>query len=60
MRPAARAAVLICNDAWQGPVLPWLAAQDGAELLLIPANSAPDLSPEALDTIGYWQDLLRL
>jgi predicted amidohydrolase len=56
--PGARAAVLICNDAWQ-PALPWLAAQDGAELLLIPTNSAPDLSPEALDTIGYWQDLLR-
>lgn len=57
--PGARTAVLICNDAWQ-PALPWLAAQDGAELLLIPANSAPDLSPEALDTIAYWQDLLRL
>jgi N-carbamoylputrescine amidase len=57
--PGARTAVLICNDAWQ-PALPWLAAQDGAELLLIPANSAPDLSPEALDTIAYWQDLLRV
>jgi N-carbamoylputrescine amidase len=57
--PLARAAVLICNDAWQ-PALPWLAAQDGAELLLVPANSAPDLSPEAVDTIAYWQDLLRL
>lgn len=30
-----RVATLICNDAWQ-PVLPWLAAQDGAELLLVP------------------------
>jgi N-carbamoylputrescine amidase len=56
--PRARAAVLICNDAWQ-PVLPWLAAQDGAELLLVPANSAPDLSPGTLDTIDYWQELLR-
>jgi len=56
--PGARAAVLICNDAWQ-PALPWLAAQDGAELLLVPANSAPDLSPAALDTIEYWQQLLR-
>jgi predicted amidohydrolase len=56
--PGARAAVLICNDAWQ-PALPWLAAQDGAELLLVPANSAPDLSPAALDTIDYWQQLLR-
>jgi predicted amidohydrolase len=56
--PGARAAVLICNDAWQ-PALPWLAAQDGAELLLVPANSAPDLSPAALDTIAYWEELLR-
>jgi N-carbamoylputrescine amidase len=56
--PRARAALLICNDAWQ-PALPWLAAQDGAELLLVPANSAPDLSPAALDTIDYWQHLLR-
>lgn len=56
--PGARVAVLICNDAWQ-PALPWLAAQDGAELLLVPANSAPDLSPAALDTIDYWQQLLH-
>jgi predicted amidohydrolase len=56
--PGARAAVLICNDAWQ-PALPWLAAQDGAELLLVPANSAPALNPAALDTIDYWQQLLR-
>jgi N-carbamoylputrescine amidase len=56
--PRARAAVLICNDAWQ-PVLPWLAAQDGAELLLVPANSAPALNPAALDTIDYWEQLLR-
>lgn len=52
-----RVAVLICNDAWQ-PALPWLAAQDGAELLLIPANSATETSPAALDTIGYWEQLL--
>lgn len=51
-----RSAVLICNDAWQPP-LPWLAAQDGAELLLVPANSAAGLSPE-VDTIAYWKELL--
>ncbi len=55
---AGRAALLICNDAWQ-PALPWLAAQDGAELLLVPANSAPAVNPAALDTIDYWQQLLR-
>lgn len=53
-----RMATLICNDAWQ-PVLPWLAAQDGAEVLLVPTNSATGFGPESLDTMGYWGDLLR-
>lgn len=55
--PHGRVATLICNDAWQ-PVLPWLAAQDGAEVLFIPTNSASGLSPGAIDTSVYWQDLL--
>lgn len=53
-----RTATLICNDAWQ-PVLPWIAAQDGAEVLLVPTNSASGLAPGALDTVEYWRDLLR-
>jgi|SRR5882757_2644429 len=53
-----RVATLICNDAWQ-PVLPWLAVQDGAEVLLIPTASASGFGPESLDTIEYWQQLLR-
>lgn len=52
-----RAATLICNDAWQPPV-PWLAAQDGAEILLVPANSAANLGPEELHTVSYWEQLL--
>ncbi len=52
-----RAALLICNDAWQ-PVLPWLAAQDGAELIIVPANSAAPAEPGRLDTVEYWQHLL--
>ena len=52
-----RAATLVCNDAWQAP-LGWLAVQDGAELLLVPANSADNLGPEAVDTIAYWEQLL--
>lgn len=55
--PHARVATLICNDAWQ-PMLPWLAAQDGAEVLLVPTNSADGLAPGAVDTAVYWQDLL--
>ena len=53
----ARMATLICNDAWQ-PVLPWLAAQDGAEVLLVPTNSAAGVAPGAVDTESYWRDLL--
>ncbi|WP_181788620.1 nitrilase-related carbon-nitrogen hydrolase [Streptomyces phytophilus] len=53
----ARGATLVCNDAWQ-PVLPWLAAQDGAEVLFVPTNSASGLAPGAVDTVTYWQDLL--
>ncbi|KAA6214803.1 amidohydrolase [Streptomyces albofaciens JCM 4342] len=52
-----RGATLVCNDAWQ-PVLPWLAVQDGAEVLFIPTNSAASLDPEAMDTGSYWDTLL--
>lgn len=34
-----RLAVLICNDAWQ-PAIPWLAVHGGAEVLVVPVNSA--------------------
>jgi len=53
----ARTAILICYDAWQPPV-PWLAAQDGAELLLVPTNSAANLGPE-LDNQTYWERTLE-
>ncbi|MGH9304372.1 MAG: nitrilase-related carbon-nitrogen hydrolase [Acidimicrobiales bacterium] len=53
-----RMATLICNDLWQAP-LPWLAAQDGAEVLLVPTNSAVGLQPDSLDVIDYWGQLLR-
>jgi predicted amidohydrolase len=52
-----RVATLICYDAWQ-PVLPWLAAQDGAEILLIPTNSAASPGPDSLDPMNYWNQLL--
>jgi predicted amidohydrolase len=54
----ARTATLICNDAWQPP-LPWLAAQDGAELLLVPTNSASNLGADRVDTRVYWERLLE-
>lgn len=53
-----RFATLICADAWQ-PVLPWLAAQDGAELLLIPANGSDSFGPDRLDPVEHWSQLLQ-
>src|SRR5215813_15442448 len=53
-----RMATLICNDAWQS-VVPWLATQDGAEVLLVPTNSAVGPESGPLDVIDYWYELLR-
>lgn len=54
----ARTAILICNDASQ-PATPWLAAQDGAELLRVPTNSAINLGPEQLNNRTHWERLLE-
>lgn len=53
-----RFATIVCNDAWQ-PAVPWLAVQSGAEVLVIPTNSAagPD-GASGVDTISYWSSLL--
>jgi predicted amidohydrolase len=51
-----RAAVLICNDAWQ-PVLAFLAVQDGAQVLIVP--SASSSGAPMLHTKGYWSEITR-
>jgi predicted amidohydrolase len=53
-----RMAILICNDAWQ-PFLPFIAVQDGAQVLIIPADSGSYPYPELLDTKGYWRGITR-
>ena len=53
-----RMALLICNDAWQ-PALAFVACQDGAEVLLIPADSARS-DTEQLDVRSYWRDVISL
>lgn len=53
-----RMAVLLCNDAWQ-PQLAFLATQDGARVLLIPAASSQSLFPEHFDSRSYWRDITR-
>ena len=49
-----RAATLVCNDAWQ-PQLAYVATQDGAILLLVPACSAQSVFPEKYDSRSYWR-----
>jgi predicted amidohydrolase len=53
-----RMAVLLCNDAWQ-PQLAFLATQDGARVLLVPAASAQSHFPEHYDSRTYWRDITR-
>lgn len=53
-----RAATLICNDAWQ-PQLAYVATQDGALILLMPACSAQSIFPEKYDSRSYWRGITR-
>ena len=55
-----RAALLICNDAWQPP-LAFLAVHDGARILIAPACSslAPDAGVEPAIIERDWRDLLH-
>lgn len=54
--PDTRMAVLLCNDAWQ-PHLAFVAVQDGARVLLVPAASAQSRFPEHYDSHEYWHDI---
>ncbi|MDQ3664215.1 MAG: amidohydrolase [Actinomycetota bacterium] len=54
--PDTRMSVLLCNDAWQ-PQLAFLAIQDGARVLLVPAASAQSRFPEHFDSHEYWHDI---
>lgn len=53
-----RMALLVCNDAWQ-PALAFVACQDGAEMLLIVADSAHS-DARQLDVRSYWRDITAL
>jgi len=53
-----RMAVLLCNDAWQ-PQLAFLATQDAAQVLLVPAASAQSMFPDRYDSHEYWHDITR-
>ena len=51
-------AILICNDLWQ-PMLPFLAVQDGARVMLVPANSSRQRFPGVADMPSEWRDINR-
>jgi predicted amidohydrolase len=52
------AATLICADTWN-PALPWLAAIQHADLLIVPVASSVDAVDDAFDNPGGWDLNLR-
>jgi predicted amidohydrolase len=56
--PAGRLALLLCNDLWH-PAAPYLAALQGAELLIVPANSARGTLADSLDIAATWEQMNR-
>lgn len=55
---SGRLALLICNDLWHPPA-PYLAALQGAELLIVPANSARGALADSLDIVATWEQMNR-
>ncbi len=53
-----RIAMLICNDMWQ-PMLPFLAVQDGARMLVVPANSSCHQFSGITDIRAEWRMINR-
>jgi predicted amidohydrolase len=53
-----RVATLVCADTWN-PALPWLAALQGADLLLVPVASSRDAVDAEFDNPGGWTLNLR-
>lgn len=51
-------AMMVCNDAWQ-PVIPFLGVQDGAQVLIIPTNSADSRFPGSVDNVSYWRGITQ-
>lgn len=55
---AGRFATLICNDAWQPPLV-FIAVEDGAQVLLIPSNSGESDFDAVADTHAYWRQITQ-
>ncbi|MGH3095107.1 MAG: nitrilase-related carbon-nitrogen hydrolase [Streptosporangiales bacterium] len=55
---SGRMGMLVCNDAWQPPLV-FVAVQDGAEVLLVPSNSGDRTVDGGDETRAYWRQLTR-
>jgi len=55
---AGRMGMLVCNDAWQPPLV-FVAVQDGAQVLLVPSNSGETSFDAVADTRSYWRQIGR-
>lgn len=53
-----RVCMLVCNDVWHAPS-PYLAALDGAEMIIIPSNSARGTLQDHLDIPTTWEHMNR-
>lgn len=53
-----RVCMLVCNDPWHA-AMPYIAALDGAELVIVPANSARGTLKEYLDIAQTWENMNR-
>lgn len=53
-----RVCILACNDVWHAPS-PYIATLDGAEILIVPANSARGTLNDWLDIPATWEHMNR-
>lgn len=53
-----RQCLLVCNDAWHAAA-PYIAALDGAEVALVPTNSARGTLEDSLDIPATWEHMNR-
>jgi predicted amidohydrolase len=53
-----RICMLVCNDVWHAPS-PYIAALDGAEILIVPTNSARGTLSNRLDIPSTWEHMNR-
>ena len=58
LAPGWKAATLICADTWN-PALPWLAALQHADILIVPVASSVDAVGGEFDNPGGWDLNLR-